>query len=191
MFNSKHVYLALAVALAPAATAQAPSAKLPLAICVGAYALCASSGAELTTETIVVNGKSFRKGHAICPVLIGPAIANMSLMNNSCASPDGTLKTVWSLFGNLQGRPYPQAPSWASAAPVYRQFTTAAGPGLGMSNMWSFPCVVRPKKTNGAILADCFGPLNESPFTSDHVLPGTEVTTGAPLGAPNPVGGNF
>jgi len=72
-----------------------------------------------------------------------------------------------------------------------RTFTTAVGAGNGMSNMWSFPCVKRPKKENGATLSDCFGPINESPWTGDHVPPGTNSGTGAPVGSSDPVGGNF
>ncbi len=58
----------------------------------------------------------------------------------------------------------------------------------GMSNMFSFPCNVRPNKINNTKLADCYGPMNESP-TGAAVPPGTEVMTQSPAGAANPVGG--
>ena len=35
------------------------------------------------------------------------------------------------------------------------------------------------------------GPINESPFTGDHVKPGATAFTQAPVGAADPVGGNF
>jgi hypothetical protein len=59
-----------------------------------------------------------------------------------------------------------------------------------MSNMWSFECV-KTKKVNGVQLADCFGPLNESPFDGGHVKAGSTVVTQAPVGATFPVGGNL
>ena len=65
------------------------------------------------------------------------------------------------------------------------------GKQLGMSNMWSYPCVKRAKPVNGAILADCIGPLNESPWDGSHVLPGSSNVTAAPVGASDPVGGNY
>jgi hypothetical protein len=71
-----------------------------------------------------------------------------------------------------------------------RIFTTTAE--AGMSNMWSYPCTVRPKKINGATLADCTGrTMNESPWTGTAIPVGTKVGTAAPVGAANPVGGNF
>jgi hypothetical protein len=159
-----------------------------LAICHGEYALCASSATEPTGKTMTVGSKTFQEGHAVCPVIQGESIADLNLMHGSCDAPKGN-QTVWSLFGNPST--YPQAPTWAPASMTVRTFTTAVGVGKGMSNMWSFPCTKRPKPVNGATLADCLGPINESPFTGDHVLPGTTAGTGAPVGASDPVGGNF
>jgi hypothetical protein len=82
-------------------------------------------------------------------------------------------------------------PDWAVLPSVKRTFVTTSAPGGGMSNMWSFPCVVRPRKVNGVRLADCKGPMNESPWTGDSVPVGATVGTAAPVGLPNPVGGNF
>jgi len=86
---------------------------------------------------------------------------------------------------------YPQLPDWKVLPSVKRTFITNANAGGGMSNMWSFPCVVRPRKVNGVRLADCKGPMNESPWTGDTVPFGATVGTAAPVGLPNPVGGNF
>jgi hypothetical protein len=182
-------YAALA-AIVAASTSTPAIASPALAICQKPYALCASSPTvAIPGETVKVNGKTFPAGVSVCPVLRGPSIADLSLMNGSCSSPDGTAKTVWSLFSNVQS--YPQLPDWAVLPSVKRTFTTTAAPGGGMSNMWSFPCVVRPRKVNGVRLADCRGPMNESPWTGDAVPFGATVGTAAPLGLPNPVGGNF
>jgi len=182
-------YLALTAIMA-ASTSTPAIASPALAICHKPYALCASSPTvAIPGETVKVNGKEFQAGVSVCPVLRGPSIADLSLMNGSCSSPDGTPKTVWSLFSNAQS--YPQLPNWAVLPSVKRTFTTTAAPGGGMSNMWSFPCVVRPRKVNGVRLADCKGPMNESPWTGDAVPVGATVGTAAPLGLPNPVGGNF
>ena len=161
--------------------------SIKFGMCHGAYALCASSSTEPTGNTIYVNGKAFAEGIAVCPVLRGMSIANLELTNGSCEAPGNFM--VWSLFSTVKS--YPQAPTWAVAPAEYRTFTTTTELGGGMSNMWSFPCTVRPQKVNGVVLADCRGPMNESPFSGNSVPPGTLVGTGAPVGASNPVGGNF
>jgi hypothetical protein len=167
-------------------SAQAQGIKL--AICPGEFALCAASGTEpVPNKTITVGNAVYPLGHAVCPVLAGPAIADLNLMGGSCANP-GPGK-VWSLFSAAYSS-YPQAPSWDVAPAKPRTFVTTMAPGGGMSNMWSFPCVVRPGSTNGAKLADCFGPLNESP-SGKPVPPGTTVITEAAEGSANPVGGNI
>ena len=156
-----------------------------LAICEGEYAFCGASAATATGKTITVDGEKFQEGVAVCPVLTGPSIANLSLMNDSCKPPKGE-HTVWSLFAYKTS--YPQAPDWKTLPAQPRTFVTTAGTG-GMSNMWSFPCVKEPKKVNGVTLAKCFGPLNESPWTNGSVPIGTNVVTDAPVGATYPVGG--
>ena len=160
--------------------------SIKLALCHGQYALCAASSTEPTGETIYVNGVAFAEGVAVCPVMHGVSIANLALMNGSCEAPKGK---VWSLFAPLKS--YPQAPTWAVTPAVIRTFVTTAGVGGGMSNMWSFPCTVRPKRVNGVTLSDCKGPMNESPWTGTLIPAGTTVGTAAPVGAANPVGGNF
>ena len=176
--------VALASLLAIGSTAA--TAGPDLRICRGEYALCAASSTDATGKSIVVNGNTFREGVSVCPVLRGPAIADMNLMNGSCKAPKGK---VWSLFSNVKS--FPQAPTWAVKPEVIRTFTTTATPGGGMSNMWSFPCVKRKNLVNGVQLADCYGPLNESPWTATSVPFGSVVGTAAAIGASNPVGGNI
>jgi len=155
-----------------------------LMICNGEYALCAASGSTPTGKKIMVKGKEFAEGMAVCPVLTGRSVANGALMNNSCDAPAGK---VWSLFSTVTEAP--QAPTWAVAPLVHRTFVLSKTEG--MSNMWSFICDKQTKKTNGVQLASCYGPINESPFTNGHIKPGTTIITDAPVGVLNPVGGNF
>ena len=156
----------------------------PIMICNGEYALCAASGSTPTGKKITVNGKVFQEGMAVCPVLTGRSIANPALMNNSCDAPTGK---VWSLFSTVTEAP--QAPSWAVAPLVQRTFVLSKTEG--MSNQWSFICDKQAKKVNNVQLASCYGPINESPFTGDHIKPGAKIITDAPAGVLNPVGGNF
>ena len=155
-----------------------------LMICNGEYALCAASGSTPTGKKIMVKGKEFAEGMAVCPVLTGRSIANPALMNNSCDAPAGK---VWSLFSTVSEAP--QAPTWAVAPLVHRTFVLSKTEG--MSNMWSFICVKQTKLVNGAQLASCYGPINESPLTNGHVKMGSTIVTDAPVGVLNPVGGNF
>ena len=157
-----------------------------LSICTGQFALCAASSSTPTNKMITVHGKKYKEGMAVCPVLKGDAIADLNLMNGSCAAPAGK---VWSLFSSQSS--YPQAPSWAVAPAQFRSFVTTNEPGGGMSNMWSFICDKQLKPVNGTQLASCYGPINESPATNGHIKPGAKIVTDAPVGVLNPVGGNF
>lgn len=155
-----------------------------LMICNGEYALCAASGSTPTGKMIMVKGKEFAEGMAVCPVLTGRSVANGALMKNSCDAPPGK---VWSLFSTVSEAP--QAPTWAVAPLVHRTFVLSKTEG--MSNQWSFLCDKQAKKVNGVQLASCYGPINESPLTNGHVKMGSTIVTDAPVGALNPVGGNF
>jgi len=160
------------------------AAAADLMICNGEYALCAASGSTPTGKMITVKGKKFQEGMAVCPVLKGQSVANGALMKNSCDAPPGK---VWSLFSTVTEAP--QAPTWAVAPLVHRTFTLAKD--SGMSNQWSFLCDKQAKPVNGVQLASCYGPINESPLTNGHVKNGATIITDAPVGALNPVGGNF
>ena len=58
-----------------------------------------------------------------------------------------------------------------------------------MSNMWSMLCDIQPQKVNGVTLSNCYGPMNESPWTNGRLPYGSTVVTQAIAGSPNPVGG--
>ena len=154
-------------------------------ICHVPYALCAASGTEPTGNMIEVNGTKFREGVSVCPVLTGDSVADLDLMNGSCDSQPGW---VWSLFAPVKS--FPQAPSWTTVTAKPRTFFTTTEPTGGMSNMWSYPCQLTRMTTNGVTLANCYGPMNESPNGGTDIPPGTKVITQAPLGVSNPVGGN-
>ena len=159
-----------------------------IAICHGQYALCAASAATPTGKTMTVDGKVFKEGMAVCPILNGDSVANLDLMNGSCNSKPGK---VWSLFGVPPVTSYPQAPSWNTVQAQFRSFTVGNTPTTGMSNMWSFPCDIQAQKVNGVKLASCYGPIMESPWNGDHIKQGETAFTQAPEGATYPVGGNI
>jgi len=160
-----------------------------IGICTGEYALCAASSATPTGKMISVNGRKFKEGMAVCPILTGKSVANLDLMKGSCNAPSGK---VWSLFGMPPESSYPQAPTWTVVPAVFRTFTIGDTSTTGMSNMWSFSCdiQVQAQSTKGPKLASCYGPIMESPFTGKHVKPGELGFTQAPEGATWPVGGN-
>ena len=49
----------------------------------GKFAFCGASGAVPTGRKIIIQGKTFDEGCAICPVIDGLSIANMELLNYS------------------------------------------------------------------------------------------------------------
>ena len=159
-----------------------------LSICTGEYALCAASATVPTGKTMRIHGKTFREGMAVCPILSGQAVANLALMHGSCTAPKGK---VWSLFGIPPLGSYPQAPDWTVQTAVARTFTIGSTATSGISNMWSFICDIQAQPVNKVKLASCYGPIMESPITSDHVKPGQLGITQAPIGATWPVGGNI
>jgi hypothetical protein len=155
----------------------------------GKFAFCGASPATITGKTIVVQGKTFLEGCAICPVMEGTAVVNSLLVGNPYITPDSTDKTVWSYFWYYDS--VPQAPTWENQLTVNITFTITETPGGGMSNMWCMPCKILPEKVNGVTLAKCYGPINELALplrTSVRAFPGETSVTQAPIGATYPVG---
>ena len=155
----------------------------------GKFAFCGASPATITGKTIVVQGKTFLEGCAICPVMEGTAVVNSLLVGNPYITPDSTDKTVWSYFWYYDS--VPQAPTWENQLTVNRTFTITETLGGGMSNMWCMPCKILPEKVNGVTLAKCYGPINEMAFPmrqSIRAVPGETSVTQAPIGATYPVG---
>lgn len=172
--------LILAAAVAAALSAQA---EPQLKICTGEYALCAASASRPTNRAITVNGVDFPERVAECPILRGPAIADVNggNMKGSCAS--GGPEQVWSLFAVREK--IPQAPSWKYAPAPYRSGVTTAQNGI--ANMFSFTCY-RAKRHGAVHTAYCYGPENEN--LKGAVVPvGTKFMTQAPTSSLYPVGG--
>lgn len=162
-----------------------PLLAATVGICHAPFALCAASGTTPTGNKIVVNGTTFDEGMSVCPVLTGDSVGDLDLMNGSCDSQPGW---VWSLFAPATSLPV--APTWKTVKVQPRVFTTTTAPGGGMSNMWSFPCKLTRVTSTGVVLAECLGPMNESPDGAVPIPAGTKVITQAPPGVANPVGGN-
>ena len=154
----------------------------------GKFAFCGSSGAEPTGNIITVQGRKFKEGRSVCPVMDGPSIANLKLVPNPSVSPDGTKDTVWSFFWYYDE--VPQAPTWETLPTVNRSFVIGDTPSTQMSNMFCMPCSIF-KTVNGVELAECVGPLNEMALPLRRALrvhEGQTSITQAPEGSPYPVG---
>jgi len=173
----------------------------------GKFAFCGASSAIPTGKKIIIQGKEFDEGIAICPVLEGPSISSLAMYGDSGTygkfntkenfhTPDGTENTAWSLFWyfsdtdtipqfNLDNK------QWEMMAPVNRSFTIdMSSPSTSESDMFQMPCKIW-KTENGILLSECYGPLNHmavplrKPFSTQD---GQTSVTAAPVGAPYPVG---
>ena len=154
----------------------------------GKFAFCGASGAEPTGNIITVQGRKFKEGRSVCPVMDGPSIANIKLVPNPSITPDGTEDTVWSFFWYYDE--VPQAPTWETLPTVNRSFVIGDTPSTQMSNMFCMPCRIF-KTVNGVELAECVGPLNEMAIPlrrAVRVHEGQTSVTQAPVGATYPVG---
>ena len=154
----------------------------------GKFAFCGASGAEPTGNIITVQGRKFKEGRSVCPVMDGPSVANLKLVPNPSVSPDGTKDTVWSFFWYYDA--VPQAPTWETLPTVNRSFVIGDTPSTQMSNMFCMPCRIF-KTVNGVELAECVGPLNEMALPLRRALrvhEGQTSITQAPEGSPYPVG---
>ena len=156
------------------------------------YALCAASGTKPLNQYIVINGVKYRLGLSECPIITtGASFANTDLTEGKL-TPDGTLATVWSLFGVPSTFPIKQTDgSWINMTPVHRNFKNTKTPGGGSSNQWSFPCVVEPRTltaTDGTTfrVAICKGPMMEN-INNKPIKFGTRTWTETPKGIPNPI----
>jgi hypothetical protein len=188
------------------------STKLPersvLRIHKGKFAFCGASGAVPTGRKIIIQGKEFNEGCAICPVLEGPSISNLAMYGeggtwgefnaeNNFQTPDGTDKTVWSLFWYYDTTTTipqfnPESKTWEMSTPNNRAFTIdMSDPSTSESNMFQMPGVVFDTTESGIVLAKVYGPLNEDAVPLRIAVPvkdGETSITAAKKGAPYPVG---
>jgi hypothetical protein len=174
----------------------------------GSFAFCGASGAVPTGRKIVVQGVEYDEGCAICPVLNGPSISNLDMFGVSGTwgefnvaknfqTPDGTDKTVWSLFWYFDTTTKvpqfnPSTKGWEYMTPGNRMFVINTDqPNTSESNMFAMPGNIIDTLENGIVLAKCYGPMNEAAIPLRKAFPvesGMTSVTAAKEGAPYPVG---
>lgn len=203
--------LGLAVlAVAPAAQASpvaAPAAKSPqtkaldlmprkiqagldIRMAYRRYALCAASNIARSKKTTRINGKRYRLGTGLCPIVTGWTVYNESLQGKSPRVKGAS--TIWSSFGNPPTYPQydPSSKTWSVAAATPRTYVVGQSPNKEMANFWGFPCVVTKPVTIGGTrypMAMCAGPLMEN-IDNRPVSKGETAFTNAPASADIPVG---
>jgi hypothetical protein len=172
----------------------------------GAFAFCGASAAVPTGKKMLVQGVEFDEACAICPVLEGPSISSLAMQGEGSLgrfnakenfqTPDGTDKTVWSLFWYFSDEDsIPQfnteTKEWEMMSPVNRSFTIdMSSPSTSESDMFQMPCEIW-KMENGILLSKCYGPLNHMAVplrTPQPTKDGQTSVTAAPEGSPYPVG---
>jgi len=138
----------------------------------GSFAFCGASSAVPTGRKITVQGVEYNEGCAICPVLNGPSLSNLAMEGNSetygkynvnenFQSPDGTNKTVWSLFWYFDSTTTvpqfnPSTKEWENMTPINRSFTINMGsPSTSESNMFAMPGVIFDTTSTG-IVFECW-----------------------------------
>ena len=174
----------------------------------GAFAFCGASAAVPTGKKIIIQGVEFDEGCAICPVLSGPSISNLAMYGSggtwgdfnvasNFQTPDGTDKTIWSLFWYFDTTTTipqfnPASKQWELSSPVNRSFViNLDSPATSESNMFAMPGVIFDTTASGIILAKVYGPLNEAAIPlrkAVAVKNGETSVTAAKAGAPYPVG---
>ena len=174
----------------------------------GSFAFCGASGAIPTGRKIVVQGVEYDEGCAICPVLTGPSVSNLAMegisgtygkfnVNENFQTPDGTDKTVWSLFWYFDSTTTvpqfnPASKEWELLPPVNRSFViNFDSPSTNESNMFAMPGIIFDTTSTGIVLAKVYGPLNEAAVPLRIAVPvksGMTSVTAAKEGFPYPVG---
>jgi len=174
----------------------------------GKFAFCGASGAVPTGKTIKIQGREFKEGCAICPVLDGPSISNLAMygeggtwgefnVKESPQTPDGTENTVYSFFWFFDANDTvpqfnPETKEWEWMNPVNRKFVINTDhDSTSMSNMFAMPGVIFDTTETGIVLAKCYGPINEAAVPlrkAIHVRNGWTSVTAAKEGFSYPVG---
>lgn len=174
----------------------------------GTFAFCGASAAVPTGKKIVIQGVEYDEGCAICPVLTGPSISNLAMygsggtwgdfaVDSNFQTPDGTDKTIWSLFWYYDTTTTipqfnPASKRWELMSPVNRSFViNLDSASTSESNMFAMPGVIFDTTETGIVLAKVYGPLNEAAIPlrkAVAVKNGETSVTAAKEGAPYPVG---
>ena len=211
--NNTLLSLLAASTLLSCANQETKDAKV-LKVHEGLYAFCGASGAELTGNQIMIQGKVFEEGCAICPVLDGPSISNLAMdgfspswgyefnterdfqyPHHGTAGWDG--KSVWSLYWYFDTSSFvpqynPKSQEWEMMHPENRSFIVNTDyPATSESNMFCMPCAIFDTTETGIVLAKCYGPMNEAAIPlrkAIRVTTGMKSITAAIEGKPYPVG---
>jgi len=174
----------------------------------GSFAFCGASAAVPTGRKITVQGVVYDEGCAICPVLSGPSLSNLAMtgsggtygdfnVKENFQTPDGTDKTIWSLFWYYDPSTTipqfnPATKEWELLPPTNRSFIiNLDSPSTSESNMFAMPGVVFDTTSTGIVLAKVYGPLNEAAVPLRVAVPvknGQTSVTAAKIGFPYPVG---
>ena len=212
--NNTLLSLLAASTLLSCANQETKDAKV-LKVHEGLYAFCGASGAELTGNQIMIQGKVFEEGCAICPVLDGPSISNLAMDGFSPSwgyefnterdfqypNNDGSMvwdgKSVWSLYWYFDTSSFvpqynPKSQEWEMMHPENRSFIVNTDyPATSESNMFCMPCAIFDTTETGIVLAKCYGPMNEAAIPlrkAIKVTNGMKSITAAIEGKPYPVG---
>ena len=212
--NNTLLSLLAASTLLSCANQETKDAKV-LKVHEGLYAFCGASGAELTGNQIMIQGKVFEEGCAICPVLDGPSISNLAMDGFSPSwgyefnterdfqypNNDGSTvwdgKSVWSLYWYFDTSGFvpqynPKSQEWEMMHPENRSFIVNTDyPATSESNMFCMPCAIFDTTETGIVLAKCYGPMNEAAIPlrkAIKVTNGMKSITAAIEGKPYPVG---
>ena len=154
----------------------------------GSFAFCGASGAIPTGKKIIVQGKEYDEGCAICPVLDGPSISNLAMegvsgtygkfnVSENFQTPDGTNNTGWSLFWYYDSTTTvpqfnPATKEWELLPPVNRAFIiNLDDPSTSESNMFAMPGIIFDTTSTGIVLAKVYGPLNEAAVPLRKAIP--------------------
>jgi hypothetical protein len=174
----------------------------------GSFAFCGASASVPTGKKIIIQGVEYDEGCAICPVLEGPSLSNLAMhgeggtygkfnVDKNFQTPDGTNKTVWSLFWYYDSSTTipqfnPETKTWELLPPVNRSFViNLDSPSTSESNMFAMPGVIIDTTDTGIVLAKVYGPLNEAAVPLRKAVPvknGQTSVTAAKVGFPYPVG---
>jgi hypothetical protein len=176
-----------------------------LTVCSGSYALCAAATCSFTGQEITDNaGTSYPEVLCKCPVLPGPALANVTggNMQGDCLAPldPDTGKTgVWSLFWpNFTDIPQEINGVWHENVPAlpHNCPKTISGKPVYFGQCFSYSCK-NVRKINRVLVADCYCPaqtISASQLNEFAVEAGQcqeSVCIHIPVGAPFIVPGNF
>jgi hypothetical protein len=118
-------------------------------------------------------------------------------VNDNFQTPDGTNKSVWSLFWYYDSTTTipqfnPSTKKWEMMSPTNRSFVINMDkPSTSESNMFAMPGVIFDTTSTGIVLAKVYGPLNEAAVPLRKAIPvqnGQTSVTAAKKGFPYPVG---